>query len=404
VARRSLSAAAGLVLVAATLRGNSAAEAAVSPWAGWTASPVAADTSGLDEVEKAVLERCGPTDAGLQATARRLLVARLAGLPMPELDAIAFAQRVSGEPHPWARAWSLSAPSLAPGVVRSAVDDWLGRGKAASRPLRRCGVAGARSATGTRLIMAVAVDALADLQPLPTHARTGQWLSVEAPLRVPAAGASVVVLGPYGPPRTVPTSLDGAVVRARFVLDSPGEFSVQVMAALREGPRPVIEASVYADVEPPAALETSPAPGEEEALLAAEAPAAAAFTQGADPLWRMLVAARRSRGLDAPTRDPRLDAVARAHAGAMAQAHDLAHDVGDGDPLERLRSAGLFPRTAGENVAHAPTLALAHRATWVSPSHRANLLRQEFTSAGVGVARDAQGEVWIAEELAGGAP
>jgi hypothetical protein len=398
VARRSRLVAVGLVLAAATLPGNS--RASVSPWAAWTASPVAADSSGLDEVDRAVLDRCGPTDAGLQATARRLLVGRLAGRPMPELDAIAFAQRVSGEPHPWARAWAMSAPALAPSVVRSAVGEWLDRGKSASRVLRRCGVASARGASGARIIMAVAVEALADLQPLPTRARTGQWLSVEAPLRVSTSAASVIVLGPHGPPRTVPTSLEGGVVRARFVLDSPGEFSVQVMAALRDGPRPVIEASVYADVEPPDALETSPAPGEEDAPLASEA----AASPGADPLWRMLVAARRSRGLDAPARDPRLEAVARAHAGAMAQAHDLAHDVGDGDPLERLRAAGLFPRTAGENVAHAPSLALAHRATWVSPSHRANLLGRDFTAAGVGVARDAQGEVWIAEELAGGAP
>jgi uncharacterized protein YkwD len=84
----------------------------------------------------------------------------------------------------------------------------------------------------------------------------------------------------------------------------------------------------------------------------------------------------------------------------MAQHHELAHDAGDGGPLERLRAAGLEPRDAAENVAHAATPALAHRAQWWSPSHRANMLRAATDRLGIAVARDEHGDVWVVELFA----
>jgi uncharacterized protein YkwD len=78
----------------------------------------------------------------------------------------------------------------------------------------------------------------------------------------------------------------------------------------------------------------------------------------------------------------------------------VGHDVGDGDPAQRLQDASIPAREAGENVAHAATVRLAHRALWSSPSHRANLLRGDFTRAGFGVAEDADGSVWVSEIFA----
>ncbi|MDP9002877.1 MAG: CAP domain-containing protein, partial [Myxococcota bacterium] len=99
-------------------------------------------------------------------------------------------------------------------------------------------------------------------------------------------------------------------------------------------------------------------------------------------------------------RDSALDAVARDHAARMARAQDLAHELGDGNPLERLRAAGVDARYAGENAAHASTLALAHRSIWASPSHRANLLHRGFDRIGVAVVRDDRGDAWVVETLA----
>jgi uncharacterized protein YkwD len=116
----------------------------------------------------------------------------------------------------------------------------------------------------------------------------------------------------------------------------------------------------------------------------------------------MVQVARASVGLAPLARDARLDAIADKHAARMALAHELAHDAGDGDPVERLRAAGLDARDVGENVAHARRLALAHRALWDSPAHRLDMLASSFDRLGVGVAEDEDGEVWVVETFADG--
>jgi uncharacterized protein YkwD len=365
-----------------------ASHAGAPSWDDWTSSPRPVDAGSLQPLERAALAACGPGEAGLEETARAILGRKLAGLPMPELDAIEAIQRASGEPHPWPRAWAASARSLDEGPTLARLATWLDAGERR----RRCGAAAGVSRDGTHALVVVAVDALADLAPLPTRARTGQWLTVEARMRAPSSGGRVVVMHADEAPRTVPSWFDGATLRARFTPDRPGEMAVQVVADLATGPRPVLEATVFADVEPPSRDEDRAAPGEE----------AAAGASDGDRLAVMVAAARAAAGLPELRRDARLDAVAHEHAARMAAAHELAHDAGDGGPVERLRDAGLEPREAGENVAHAATVPLAHRALWASPSHRANLLGREFDRLGVGVVRDDHGEVWAVETFAGG--
>jgi hypothetical protein len=311
-------------------------------------------------------------------------------MPLPEIDEIDFIRRASGEPHPWPRVWVAAGSPLGEAAMGK-LDTWLGRQPQRGR--RRCGTAAAVDADGRRVIAVVTVDALADLAPLPTRARAGQWLDVEARLTVHARGGKVIVLGPTGAPRPVPTAFDGVTLRARFAPDRPGEFAVQVVADVDGGPRPVIEASVFADAEPPSGPHAGAAPGEDAEDSGA--------TDDGEGLAGMLSSARALAGLRPLARDRHLDAIARAHAARMAAEHDLSHDAGDGDPLDRLRSAGLDARDVGENVAHAPTVALAHRALWASPSHRANVLGTDYDHAGVAVVRDDRREVWAVEVFAG---
>jgi hypothetical protein len=214
-------------------------------------------------------------------------------------------------------------------------------------------------------------------------------------MRVSTRSAKVVVLGPGGAPRTVPATLDGNVVRARFAVDRPGELTVQVLAELAGGPRPVLEATVFGDVDPATPRGDERAPGE-------SADAGWADARDDDRLARMVLAARADAGVPPLVRDAHLDAIAHAHAVRMAERKQLAHDVGDGTPMERVHAAGLDPRLAGENVALAATPALAHRELWNSPSHRANTINREFDHVGIGVQRDAQGNLWVAELFAGG--
>ena len=361
-------------------------------WTTVSASPVPVDATSLSELEREALNRCGPGDAGLQATARWIVERKLRGAPMPELDAIAWAQRASGEPHPWSRAWAAKGQAMSSVAALRGLEQWLGDG--VRDAWRRCGVATGAGPGDARAIAVVAVDALADLAPLPTRARVGQWLTVDARLRAHADSAQVIVLGPSGAPQPLLTSFDGTVVRARFAPDRPGEFAVQVMADLPTGPRPVIEARVFADVDPSTVPTEARAPGEDQDDPSTDDAALAS----------MVRTARASAGLAPLVRDGRLDAIARDHARRMADAGQLAHDVGDGDPVDRMGAVGLEPRDVGENVAHAPTVALAHRAIWASPSHRANLLRRQYARAGLAVARDEHGDAWVVEVFASGLP
>jgi uncharacterized protein YkwD len=362
-------------------------------WADWSGSPRPMDPAKLDPLERAALTACGPGDLGLSDTARAVLDRKLHGLPLPELDAIEAAQRIAGEPHPWPRVWAVSGRSLEQDATMNRLASWLGGGRM-PESLRRCGVAGGTAADGTRVLVVVAVDAVADLTPLPTRARTGQWLTVEARLRQRAHGGRVLVMAAGEAPHTVPSWFDGSTLHARFPADRPGATTVQVVANLADGPRPVLEAVVFTDVEPPppGQLDVRTAPGEDAAPAARDD----------DRLTAMITAARATAGLPPLVRDTRLDAVARDHAARMVAARELAHDAGDGGPLERMTAAGLDPREAGENLAHAPTVPLAHRALWASLSHRANLLGREYDRVGVAVVRDSHGDVWAVETFTGG--
>lgn len=267
----------------------------------------------------------------------------------------------------------------------------------AKRATTRCGVALARPESGkegNELFVAIAVDALADLAPLPTRARTGEWLTLDASIRVPATSAKVVVLGPRGLPRTVPTTIDrsSGIVHARFALDRPGAFTVQLVADLATGPEPLLEARIFADVEPPASDEETPtAPGEETAS-----------GDNSAALARMTNALRTSESLPPLVRDERLDALALAHADKMRAVRMVAHDLGDGDLALRFESAGLVAKVVSENVARARSVALAHRALHASPSHRLNLLRSEHTHVGIGVVTDEGGDVYVCQVFAAG--
>ena len=385
--RASASATAALVTLLVASRAPADAPGTIVGSA-WTASPVPADETALESVVREALAHCGKADAGLVAVARVLAERSAAGLPALEPDGLALLLRTAGEPHPWPRAWVVRGRGLVPSSWTE-LDSWLRGGSA--RGLRRCGAATNVAADGTRTLAVVAVDALADLAALPTRVRPGQWLTVEARMRVACGGGEVVVVGPGGVPRSLMTWFDGATLRARFAPEQQGRFSLQVVANVAGGPRPVLEATVLAGIDGSALGENPAVPGEPPALDAGDD----------DALVAMANEARASFGLARLVRDHRLDSVARDHAQTMAHSHLLAHDAGDGNPSDRLRMAGVEASACGENVAHGPTIVTAHRFLWNSPSHRANLLRRAFERIGVGVVRDERGDVWVVQEFAG---
>jgi uncharacterized protein YkwD len=108
---------------------------------------------------------------------------------------------------------------------------------------------------------------------------------------------------------------------------------------------------------------------------------------------------RTSRGLVALTMDEPLRDVARLHADDMFARGYFAHNTPEGvDPFERMREAGIVFGIAGENLALAPTLDMAHNGLMNSPGHRANILRPEFRKVGIGVLDGGiYGKMWVQE-------
>lgn len=95
---------------------------------------------------------------------------------------------------------------------------------------------------------------------------------------------------------------------------------------------------------------------------------------------------RRAAGLNPLAPDPELTEVARQHSADMFARGYFAHYTPEGrSPFDRIRAANVRFRTAGENLALAPTLPIAHTGLMNSPGHRANILRPEFGRVGIGI-------------------
>lgn len=78
--------------------------------------------------------------------------------------------------------------------------------------------------------------------------------------------------------------------------------------------------------------------------------------------------------------------VGRAHCTDMFARGYFAHETPEGvDPFQRMDAAGVQYQVAGENLALAPTLQLAHNGLMNSPGHRANILSPDFRRVGIGV-------------------
>lgn len=94
---------------------------------------------------------------------------------------------------------------------------------------------------------------------------------------------------------------------------------------------------------------------------------------------------RASKGLKALKMDMKLQEVARAHSRDMFIRGFFAHVNPDGkDPFSRMQDAGIVFTVAGENLALAPNVDLAHQGLMNSPGHRANILTVEFGLVGIG--------------------
>jgi len=103
-------------------------------------------------------------------------------------------------------------------------------------------------------------------------------------------------------------------------------------------------------------------------------------------MLRLVNRERIAAGLGVLAPDPELTEVARRHSADMFARGYFAHDTPENrDPFVRIREAGVRFLAAVENLAHAPTIKIAHTGLMHSPGHRANILRPQFGRVGIGI-------------------
>lgn len=95
---------------------------------------------------------------------------------------------------------------------------------------------------------------------------------------------------------------------------------------------------------------------------------------------------RQKVGLEVLVWNEQLKAVGEAHCLDMFERGYFSHYTPEGaSPFDRMDQAGIKYSAAGENLAYAPSVQVAHQGLMSSAGHRANILRPEFGHLGVGV-------------------
>ena len=114
----------------------------------------------------------------------------------------------------------------------------------------------------------------------------------------------------------------------------------------------------------------------------------------------LLNADRKANGLSALTASSALTAVARSHAQDMVDRGFFSHTNPDGKTLaDRLKAAGISYSAAGENIAQNQSVEAAETSLMNSSGHRANILNTTYTTVGIGVAYDSQGNVYVVQNF-----
>lgn len=109
---------------------------------------------------------------------------------------------------------------------------------------------------------------------------------------------------------------------------------------------------------------------------------------------------RRKVGLQPLTADTAMRKVAIAHGADMFVRGYFGHNSPEGkNPFDRMRDAHVRFTLAGENLALAQTLQLAHQGLMNSQGHRENILRTGFGRVGIGVLDGGRYGIMVAQEF-----
>jgi uncharacterized protein YkwD len=222
------------------------------------------------------------------------------------------------------------------------------------------------------------------LEPLPQKVDAGYALRLQG-----------VCLPGYSHPRLFVTLPKGKVSKVHNSLASltyflfqwtfdqgPGTYTLEIMVDDAQwGPRAAALIPVQVGGAGPPLPAPAPYPRQDAFKTTQEA---------ADFLFLLVNRARAEHGIQPLRPDVILQSTAMSHSQDMARQGYCAHFNPQGEsPLQRLKNHGGRGQVA-ENISCTGSISEAHRGLMESPGHRANILNEDFTHMGIGVARLAE--------------
>lgn len=326
----------------------------------------------LQEFER-VGRRAPQVDPALSQAARKLARDALDTSPSGAVELLALTEAVStaGATDPSPRSYVIRAWDK-----QQALDTLLAREDLNQEPATHSGVGVAEEGERVSIVVLLA-ERKASLQRFPrTFDKPGTGQSLCGELASPLRWAEVYVTLPNGSVERPPlTRESGPSFCTRLLFPTQGRYSVEIIGRGSRGPE--VAALFLVDVGASRQHER-----ERERLVEP--------TTVEDARVEVLArinALRRAHGVQELALDDTLNQVAQDYSDRMAREGFFAHVAPDGSDLRsRMTAASARYRTVGENLGMAAGPLAAHFGIEHSPGHRGNLLGNQFTHAGIGVA------------------
>jgi uncharacterized protein YkwD len=123
------------------------------------------------------------------------------------------------------------------------------------------------------------------------------------------------------------------------------------------------------------------------------------FTKEEETVLKLTNELRKKEDLPALKPNALLTKAARAHSANMAKQGKLEHVLDEKNPADRVAAAGYKRALVGENVAAGKRMPPkgAYDLWLDSPPHKKNMLSDKFEEIGIGIARDAKGDVYYTQ-------
>ncbi|MGH7169909.1 MAG: CAP domain-containing protein [Gemmataceae bacterium] len=128
------------------------------------------------------------------------------------------------------------------------------------------------------------------------------------------------------------------------------------------------------------------------------------MTKDEQTLLELLNKERTKADLPALKPNPMLFKAARGHSANMAKQEKMEHVLDGKRPAQRVEATGYNWGKVSENIAVSqggqPPLAVIVKSWMDSKTHRENLLSNRVTETGLGIARNAKGEIYYTQVFA----